>query len=160
MPVALIAAQSENRVIGNGTVIPWRVKGEQKLFKDITMGGVLVMGRKTFHTIGKPLPGRETVIITRDAGFTADGCHVAHSLEEALDTARTLKGDTFIAGGGEIYNLALPFADILHLTTVHTSVDGDVYFPELPDGEFGLRTEQLYESNINYTYRCYDRIKH
>lgn len=159
LSIALIAAQSENRVIGNGTTIPWHVKGEQKLFKDITMGGVLVMGRKTYQTIGKPLPGRETIIITRSANFTANGCHVVHSLEAALVAAERLSGMTFIAGGGEIYKLALPIADTLHLTTMHTHVDGDVHFPEISDEDFELRTEQFYESNINYTYRYFERIK-
>ena len=159
LSLALIAAQSENRVIGDGTIIPWRVKGEQKLFKDITMGGVLVMGRKTYETIGKPLPGRETVIVTRNDDFTAKGCHVVHSLEEALATAGSLPGATFVAGGGEIYSLALPIADILHLTTIHLTVDGDVLFPEISEQQFELRTEQFYESNIDYTYRCFERIK-
>jgi len=154
--LALIAAQAENRVIGNGPDIPWKVKGEQALFKEITMDGTLIMGRKTFDSIGRPLPGRETIIVTRNPGYRAEGCHIANSLESAIELASELGRSTFIAGGGELYALALPMADALHLTTIHTSVEGDVFFPEVPD-DFELKRETGYESNINYTYRYYER---
>ncbi|MBO6558179.1 MAG: dihydrofolate reductase [Pseudomonadales bacterium] len=156
MKLALIAAQSENRVIGNGPDIPWKVKGEQALFKKVTMGGALIMGRKTFESIGRPLPDRETIIVTRNPEYTAENCHTADSMEVALELAEGLDRPTFVAGGGELYALALPFADTLHLTTIHTLAEGDVYFPELPDN-FKLVSETGYESNIDYTYRVYER---
>ena len=155
MSLALIAAQSENRVIGRGSEIPWRVKGEQALFKRITMNGVLVMGRKTFESIGRPLPGRVTVIVTRNPAFSADGCEVATSLEDALAIARGHERPVFIAGGGELYEQSILQADALHLTTIHTVADGDVLFPEVPD-TYRLVSEELFESNINYTYRYYE----
>jgi dihydrofolate reductase (trimethoprim resistance protein) len=151
---ALVAAQAENRVIGNGPDIPWKVKGEQALFKEITMGGTLIMGRKTFDSIGRPLPGRETIVVTRNAALRIENCHTATSLESALDFAEGLGRPVFIAGGGELYQQSLSRAAELHLTTIHTTVDGDVYFPEVPP-EFQIVSEKQFESNINYTYRHY-----
>lgn len=156
MSVAIIAAQSENQVIGRGTEIPWKVKGEQKLFKKITMGGTLVMGRKTFDAIGRPLPGRITIVISRDTLFERQGCEVAGSLDAALDRAQGLGRPVFIAGGGEIYRQSIARADALHLTTIHTRVDGDVFFPDVPPA-FRLVREQRYSSNIDYTYRYLER---
>lgn len=156
-PVAIIAAHAENKVIGKGAEIPWKVKGEQKLFKDITMGGTLVMGRKTYDTIGRPLPGRTTIVVSRDSGLKREGCLIVHSLEEALSRARQLGQPVFVAGGGEIYRQAMDDADCLHLTTVHTTVEGDVLFPDFPADEFRLVEEKQFESNINYTYRRFER---
>lgn len=156
MKLAMIAAQSENRVIGNGPDIPWKVKGEQALFREITMNGTLIMGRKTFDAIGRPLPGRETIIVTRNPEFHAEGCLTADSLDAAIGLASEIGKPTFVAGGGELYSLAMPMADALHLTTIHTSVEGDVFFPEVPE-DFKLQRETGFESNINYTYRYYER---
>jgi dihydrofolate reductase (trimethoprim resistance protein) len=154
--IALVAAQSLNQVIGNGPEIPWRVKGEQALFKKITMGGTLIMGRKTFESIGRPLPGRTTIIVTRNPDYTADDCLVTRSLDEALAEAGKLERPVYIAGGGEIYRQAIQRADALHLTTIHTEVEGDVLFPDLP-ADFKLVSEELHASNIDYTYRYYER---
>ena len=156
MSIALVAAQSENHVIGNGPEIPWRVKGEQALFKKITMGGTLIMGRKTFDSIGRPLPGRTTIIVTRNPDYTADDCRVTGSLDEALAEAEKLEKPVYVAGGGEIYRQAIERADALHLTTIHTDVEGDVFFPDLP-ADFQLVSEEHHASNIDYTYRYYER---
>lgn len=156
MSLFLIAAQSENRVIGNGQSIPWRVKGEQRLFKRITHGHTLIMGRKTFESIGRPLPGRETVIISRNRTYRHRGCLTANNLSKAIELADSCPGDNFVAGGGEIYALAINLADGVHLTTIHKEVEGDVYFPDLPD-DFVMLREEFFESNINYTYRYYER---
>lgn len=156
MTIALVAAQSENQVIGNGPDIPWRVKGEQKLFKDITMGGTLIMGRKTFESIGRPLPGRTTIIVTRNGAYSAEGCLVESSLEQAVQSAKELGAPVFVAGGGELYHQSIESADALHLTTIHTEVEGDVFFPDVP-AEFKLVKEEHHESNIDYTYRYYER---
>ena len=158
MQFALVAAQAENRVIGHGPDIPWKVKGEQALFKEITMGGTLIMGRKTFDTIGRPLPGRETVIVTRNPDLEIENCHIATSLESALATAKELGRPVFVAGGGELYQQALPLADEIHLTTIHTTVEGDVFFPEVPE-QFEIVAEKQFNSNINYTYRHYKLTK-
>ena len=157
--IALIAAQSINHVIGTGTEIPWRVKGEQKLFREITTGGTLIMGRRTFDTIGKPLPGRTTIIITRNSELIVEDCLMATSLTDAIHQATQLGDPIFVAGGGEIYSQAIGIADCLHLTTIHTTVEGEVHFPSFPDDEFVLVEEKKFESNIDYTYRYFQRSK-
>lgn len=159
MTISIVVARSLNDVIGKGDEIPWRVKGEQKLFRNITMGGVLIMGRKTFESIGRPLPGRDTIIVTRNADYRAEGCEIATSLDEALEFAHT-KGDKpiFIVGGGEIYRQALPLADAVHVSTIQIEVDGDVHFPRFPTDEFRLVDEKRIESNIDYTYQYYERV--
>jgi len=154
--IALVAAQSENRVIGRGIEIPWRVKGEQALFKKITTGGTLIMGRKTFDSIGRPLPGRTTIIVSRNSSLSIDGCQVADSLDHAIEQARQLEKPIYIAGGGQLYEQSIALADTIHLTTIHTEVEGDVYFPELTD-EFHLVSEENFTSNIDYTYQIFDR---
>ncbi len=157
--IALIAAQSENRVIGCGPDLPWNLKDEQQLFKDITLGGVLVMGRKTFDSIGRPLPGRTTILVTRNAAYQPDGCLMASSVEAALAKAAQQCPGTgvYIAGGGEIYAQTMHLASTIHLTTVHITVEGDVFFPEVPKNEFTLVEEKKYSSSIDYTYRRYER---
>lgn len=157
MGIYIIAAHSENNVIGKGLDIPWKVKGEQKLFKEITIGNILIFGRKTFDSIGKALPGRETFIITRDKNLHIEGCFVHHDLKSAIYEANKMGKDIFIAGGGEIYRQAIPLADGLHLTTIHTQVDGNIFFPQWNHDDFQLVKEQKFESNIDYTYQYYER---
>ncbi len=149
----LIAARAENNVIGRGTEIPWKVKGEQRLFKEITTGHTLIMGRKTFESIGKPLPGRDTVIITRQKNLVVPECSIAGSLEEALSIAVHLRGSTFIAGGGEIYRQSIAAAEGIHLTTIHANFDGDIYFPDFKLSDYEEVERKDYQSNINYTYQ-------
>jgi dihydrofolate reductase (trimethoprim resistance protein) len=159
MTVSLVAARALNHVIGNGPNIPWRVKGEQKLFREITLGGILIMGRKTFESIGKPLPGRSTIIVSRDITYQAQGCQSASSLDAALQLTEADPRPVFIVGGGEIYRQALAqhLVDTVHLTTIQTEVDGDVIFPTFPTPEFTLVRETLVESNINYIYQYFEK---
>ena len=130
MTVILIAAVARNGVIGNGGTIPWRVPGEQAFFKATTLGHTLVMGRATYDSIGRPLPGRTTVVLTRDPAWSADGVLVAGSLDEALGLAVDLPGEVMVAGGATIYAAALPVADAQILTEVHGSPEGDTYYPD------------------------------
>ena len=125
----LVAAVAENGVIGNGPDIPWRIPGEQAGFKALTLGHVLVMGRTTYESIGRPLPGRTTIVLTRDPGWHAEGVLVAHDLEGALRMAEDLPGDVMVAGGAQVYAAALPLADEQVLTEVHLSPEGDVRYP-------------------------------
>lgn len=152
----MVAAQSENQVIGRGLEIPWKVKGEQALFKKITINGTLIMGRKTFQSIGRPLPGRTTIVVSRDPDLAITGCETSTSLELAIARAAEINKPIFIAGGGELYRQALDIADEIHLTTIHTKVEGDVLFPEVP-ANFRLVEEKAFTSNINYTYRHFER---
>jgi len=160
MALNIIVAISENNVIGNGLKIPWRAKGEQKIFKNLTMGSTLIMGRKTFESIGKPLPGRNTIIVTRQKDYKQEGCMVGNTFDEALSlaVASDCDGEIFIAGGAQIYDLSIGCATDLHLTTIHTEVEGDIFFPTFNLNQFELCDEKFYESNINYTYRHYKRI--
>ena len=136
-PFTAIAAMSENRVIGRGSQIPWHLPEDFKWFKQTTLGHVLVMGRKTFESIGRPLPGRETIVLTL-SGFSHPGVTTAATLEEVISKV----GDrqAFIAGGAEIYRLALPHCSDLYLTLVKRTVEGDVFFPPFED-QFELVSE-------------------
>ena len=158
MNISLVVAKSENGVIGNGNGIPWSAKGEQKLFKEITMGGVLVMGRKTYDSIGKPLPGRETIVISRSNKNYPDPIKICSTLSLALESAVQLKKPIFVVGGGEVYSQAISLADSIHLTQIHCHAKGDVFFPEIPN-HMRLKKQCHYESNINYTYEYYERAK-
>lgn len=131
MTISLIVAISANGVIGRQGDLPWRLSADLRRFKQLTMGHHLVMGRKTFESIGRLLPGRTTVIVTRNPGYRVDGAVIANSLDDAL---RACEGDdqVFIVGGAQIYEAALPRVDRLYVTRVHAEVMGDTRFPD-PD---------------------------
>jgi dihydrofolate reductase len=139
MNIILIAAIAENGVIGRGNGLPWRLKSDLAHFRAVTMGKPVVMGRKTFLSIGRPLPGRTTIVVSRDRAFAARGVAIAPSVDAALTVA---KGDAlrrgaeciFVAGGGELYAQTLPLAERLYITYVHRAVDGDAYFPAIDRG--------------------------
>ena len=128
--IVMVAAVARNGVIGNGPDIPWKIPGEQAEFKRLTMGHTLVMGRATYDSIGRPLPGRTTIVLTRDPSWSAEGVLVAHSLDEALAQADGLPGDVVIAGGAQVYADALPVATEQVLTEVPLEPEGDVHYPE------------------------------
>ena len=134
--VVLVAAHARNRVIGNGPDIPWTLPGEQAQFKELTWGHTLLMGRTTFESIGRPLPGRTTIVLTRHAAWAHDGVLVAHSVEEALDLARQQTGDLMVAGGGEVYAALLPYATHQVLTEVDLEPEGDAFYPDYPVDEW------------------------
>lgn len=138
--LTLVAAMAPGRAIGHGGDIPWRVPGEMKHFKDTTMGGTLIMGRRTWDSIGRPLPGRRTIVITRDQQWSADGAEVAHSLVEALHLAGD--GEVFIAGGAQVYEAALPWADRMVLTHIDpervTDIEADTFFPEWDPAQWNV----------------------
>ena len=129
MRIVLVAAVARNGVIGNGPDIPWRIPGEQAEFKRLTMGHTLVMGRTTYESIGRPLPGRTTIVLTRDPSWSAEGVLVAHSLDEALARAADLPGDVMVAGGAQVYADALPVATEQVITEVPLEPEGDVHYP-------------------------------
>lgn len=154
----IIAARSLNNVIGNDLDIPWHAKGEQKLFKEITRDSVLIMGRKTYESIGRPLPGRFTIIVTRNAGYSQANCEIAANLEDAIKLAKAQDKPVFIAGGGQIYEQALPLASGVHLTTVQCEVEGNIHFPNFPTDQFTLIEEKSFQSNIDYVYQYFRRV--
>jgi dihydrofolate reductase len=133
-PLVIVCALADNRVIGRDNLLIWRLKSDLKRFREITMGRPLVMGRKTFDSIGKPLPGRHTVVLTRDQGWSHPGVTVAHSLEAALEAGQQLAeehaSDSVVIGGGaDLYAQTLPMCDQLRLTFVHAEPPGDALFP-------------------------------
>jgi dihydrofolate reductase len=134
VPLMIVVAVADNGVIGRDNQLLWRLKSDLKRFRQLTWGKPMIMGRKTFDSIGKPLPGRETIVLTRDPGFAPDGVHVVRTWEEALAKGQELAGHmgadaVAVAGGAEIYALALPHAERLFLTEVHASPEGDAFFP-------------------------------
>ena len=134
LPLVAVVAVAENGVIGANNQLLWRIKSDLKRFRGLTMGKPLIMGRKTFLSIGKPLPGRETIILTRDRTFKAEGAAVAFTMPDAVamaESAATRLGakEIIIAGGGDIYGLFLPFCSIAHVTLVRTHPVGDAHFP-------------------------------
>lgn len=131
MTVTIIAAMAVNRVIGKEGGLPWHLPDDLARFRAITLGHPVIMGRKTFESIGRPLPGRLTIILTRRQGYAPEGVAVARSLDEALALAGSAD-EVFICGGGELYREALPLADRIHLTVVHRPFEGDTTFPEIP----------------------------
>lgn len=129
MPVTIVAAVARNRVIGRDNDLPWRIPEDMRRFKELTMGGVLVMGRKTYESIGRPLPGRRTVVVSRNPDLEIEGVEMAPSLEMALEIAGG--DDVFVVGGGEIYRQAMDVADVLEITEVDAEPEGDTFFPEI-----------------------------
>jgi dihydrofolate reductase len=134
--VILVAAVARNRVIGNGPDIPWSLPGEQAEFKKLTMGHTLVMGRTTYESIGRPLPGRTTIVLTRDRGWSADGVLVAHDLMGALGRAAATEGEIVVAGGAQVYAEALPFATEQIITEVPLEPEGDAFYPAFDEREW------------------------
>jgi dihydrofolate reductase len=136
VPLILVVAVADNGVIGRDNRLLWRLRTDLRRFRDLTWGKPMIMGRKTFQSIGKPLPGRETIVLTRDPAFGAEGVHVARSFNEALergqDLAKAMGADAVvIAGGAEVYREALDAVARIHLTLVHASPEGDATFPEI-----------------------------
>ena len=129
MKLSIIVAMDRNRVIGKGDALPWHISEDLKHFKKITMGKPIIMGRKTHESIGRPLPGRENIILTRDRSYKAEGCTVLHSMDDIFEHCKDIE-EVMITGGAEIYKLALDQVSNLYLTEVHAEVEGDTYFPE------------------------------
>jgi dihydrofolate reductase len=150
--IAIIVAMSENRVIGKNNQLPWHLPADLKHFKGLTTGHPVVMGRKTYDSIGKPLPNRPNLLITRQLGYFVEGALVVHDLAEALKKARNLDEQVFIIGGSEIFTQALPLVDALFITWVHAEVEGDVYFPELHPDEWQEVERERKEADEKHAY--------
>lgn len=162
MIISLIGAASDNNVIGQLGQIPWKLPDDLKYFKEKTMGKPIIMGRKTFDSMGKPLPGRTNIVVTRRQDLKLDGVLITDSLESALKLAEKEKPEEImVIGGGEIYRQALPHASRIYLTRVHTTVEGDAFFPEFSEDEWELLSEEKHEKDarneFDYTYLTYER---
>jgi dihydrofolate reductase len=163
MRISLLAALSSNNVIGRNNEVPWRLSTDLKRLKALSMGHHIVLGRKTFESVGRPLPGRTNLVITRQEGYAPEGVVVVHSLEEALRIAREAgEGETFILGGAEIYAQSMHVADRMYLTRVHAEVEGDTWFPDFDDvSEWHLTDAEHFEADEKnqypFSFLTYDR---
>lgn len=155
MVISLIVAVSENNVIGKDNRLPWHLPEDLKYFKNTTWAMPIVMGRKTWESLGKPLPGRTNIVISRNNGFQAEGAQVVRSLQEAEMIAEALDvKELFIIGGAEIFNMALPTANRLYLTRIHQDFEGDVFFPPVDENKWQLafRRDCLPDEKNKYAY--------
>lgn len=157
MKLSIIVAKSRNYVIGKDNQLIWRLSADLKRFKALTTGHTIIMGRKTFDSIGKPLPNRTSVIITRQKEYKQEGCIVVHSFQEALDFVKD-QDKAFVIGGGTIYKEAINKADELYLTLVHREFDGDTFFPEIKKKEWEsvARKDCLPDDKNEYPYSFID----
>jgi len=158
MKISLIVAVSQNNVIGRDNQLPWHLPEDLKYFKAVTMGKPLLMGRKTFDSIGRPLPGRTNIVITRDPAWVADGVEVVSDMNAALaagEKACKVAGsdEIMVIGGAQIYRSCLPFADRLYLTRVEAEVEGDAFFPEIDLSQWQQVAEEVPEKIHSHPYR-------
>jgi len=161
--ISLIAAVAENNVIGKDNTIPWYLPADFKYFKETTTGHHIIMGRKTFESIGKPLPNRTSIIITNQKDYKQEGCLTAHSLEEAFALVDEKESEMFIIGGRQIYEQALPYADKLYITKVHESFEGGVVFPYVDKNTWILKSSSFREADEknkhSLTYQIFENKK-
>jgi dihydrofolate reductase len=152
MRISAVVAMSDNRVIGKDNQLLWHLPADLKHFKQITMGKPILMGRKTFQSIGRPLPGRVNIVITQDKNFKADGCVVVHSIQAALKAVEN-QAEICVIGGAELYRQMLPIIQRIYLTIVHHDFSGDAFFPELDMNEWKEveRTELASDEKNNYS---------
>ena len=159
--ISLIVAASANNVIGSQGELPWRLSDDLRRFREITMGKPIIMGRKTWESIGRPLPGRQNIVITRQVGFAAEGCDVVGSVDAAIATAGDA-AEVMVIGGSEIYALFLPAADRLYLTRVHAEVTGDAYLPAISESEWRLVDEEHHSADERnehaFSFQRFERI--
>lgn len=161
LKITLIVAAAENNAIGKNNQMPWHLPNDFKYFKKNTLEHSVVMGRKTFESIGKPLPERRNIVMTRDLRYSNDEVDVANSIQEIITYCRDER-EIFIIGGAEIYQQALPLANRILLTRVHTTIDGDAFFPELLDHQWKLVSAEKHEKDekhaFDYTFEVYEKI--
>jgi dihydrofolate reductase len=162
--ISLLVAMDEKRGIGKDGKLPWRLSSDLKRFRELTMGHHIIVGRKTYESFGKPLPGRQTIVVTRNPGFRPEGCLIAGSVQEAIVVAKA-HGETeaFVIGGSDIYAQAIDPADRIYLTQVHAEVDADTFFPELDLDSWieKERSDQPADDRNQYafTFRLLERKK-
>jgi dihydrofolate reductase len=158
MKISIIAAMANNRVIGLKNRMPWHLSADLKRFKSITMGAPVLMGRKTYESIGKPLPGRTNIIISRNPDYRQEGCLIANTIDSAITTGCRIADEIFVIGGSDLYDALLPNAQTLYLTMIKMDFHGDTFFPEInPDTWFELEREDIVDDpNAGF---CYSFVK-
>ena len=158
--VSLLVAVARNGVIGRNNALPWHLPDDLKRFKALTLGHAVVMGRKTYQSIGKALPGRDNIVVTRQPRYAAPGCRVAHTLEDAI-SAVPIGKTVYVIGGADIFALALPLASRLDVTEIDADVEGDVFFPEYDRSEWRELTREpgAGAQGLRYDFVVYERRK-
>ena len=151
MKISIVVAMAANGVIGRDNQLPWHLPADLKHFKQTTMGKPILMGRKTWESIGRPLPGRNNIVITRDNDYTAEGCVVVGSIEAAMLAAGE-QDELMVIGGAELYRQLLPRAETIYMTRVHETFDGDTRFPEISNSEWHQVARSDYEADENNPY--------
>jgi dihydrofolate reductase len=156
--ISIIVAVGKNRAIGRSNQLLWNIPEDMRYFQEKTMGKTVVMGDKTFLSIGKPLPGRRNIVVTLDPDFMAEGVEISNSLDDILEAAKKFPAETFIIGGGQIYALAFPHADKLYITEVDDSpADADTFFPDY--SEFGKEVSRREGSNSEYKFTFLELLR-
>lgn len=159
--ISLMWAMDNNRVIGKNNQLPWHLPEDLKFFKRTTMGHSIAMGRKTWDSIGRPLPGRENIVITRNSEFTCEGCTVLNSIEDLLEYSQQKNDEIFVIGGAEIFKLILPSADKLYLTRIYDEFEGNTFFPVLNMEEWTLLSHEKgikdEKNPYDYEFMIYER---
>ncbi|MFD2212472.1 DfrD/DfrG/DfrK family trimethoprim-resistant dihydrofolate reductase [Metabacillus endolithicus] len=161
MKVSLIVAMDQNRVIGYKNDIPWRIPRDWEYVKNVTKGHAIILGRKNFESIGRALPHRRNIILTRDKDFSFEGCEIVHSIEEVFELCKQ-ENEVFIFGGEQIYKLFLPYVENMYITKIHHSFEGDTFFPEVNEKDWkevsvekGIKNDQ---NPYTYYFQVYERI--
>ncbi len=162
MIISHIVAVANNHVIGKDNDLIWRLPADLKHFKNITMGHCMLMGRKNFESIGRALPGRTTIIITRNKNYKVEGCHTVFSIKEGIALAKSLnETELMIIGGGQIYEQSLELTSKVYYTEVHENFEGDTFYPELTSDNWELQDEEFHSADeknkLNYTFKIYSR---
>ena len=160
--ISLIVAASINNAIGKENQLLWHLPNDLKFFKNTTWGGVVIMGRKTFESVNKPLPGRTNIVITKQPDWNAENVEVANSLDDALEKATALNfKEIFIIGGGEIYKQSIEIANRIYLTKVHTVIDGDTFFPDL-NNDWKMISNRDFKSDeknkFDHSFQIWERV--
>jgi dihydrofolate reductase len=159
MLISLIVAMASNRVIGDRGDIPWKIPGEQKMFKEITLGHAVIMGRKTYESLIRPLPGRTNIVVTRQTDYEAPGCIIAQDLDRAIKSIATDESEAFIIGGGQLYHETIPVADRIYVTLIPREIPGDTFFPKIPDADFEIKKSEFIDGPEPYHFYIYERVK-
>ena len=160
-PLSLIAALARNRVIGRDQRLPWHLPADLRFFKQMTMGKPLLMGRRTWESIGRPLPGRQMIVLSRDPHVQAPGCSLAQTLDQALEIAHAAP-ELMVIGGAQLYRQTLPLAERMYLTRIEADVSGDTWFPEWEEREWRLVWEEAHPADAQhawpYRFQHWERI--
>ena len=163
MIISIITAMDKNQLIGKDNALPWKIPADLQFFKKVTMSKPIIMGRKTFESIGRPLPGRQNIVITRDESYTADGCDVVYSIDDAISLAGDID-EVMVIGGANIYQQFLEKCDRLYLSRVLGEFEGDAWFPEIDFNVWRLIEKEDHKADekneCDYSFQIYERINY